>query len=312
MIPEMLLDRPGQLCLALAVEAGVGYPAWLFRAVGHPVSWVGHVIQAMEAQLNRGGIGIQQASGAVCALVLVGIGGGFGWLIDRIAAGLPFRVALVALATATGLAMRSLWCHLRAVEQPLVAGELAAARSALSRVVGRDVAPLDGSGIAAAAIETLAESFCDGVVAPVFWFLVTGLPGLFAFKAISTADSMIGHMDARYRHFGTACARLDDAMNWIPARIAALLLLAAAGGRGWRVLKRDRAAHASPNAGWPESAMAGALGVQLGGGAFYDGEWLPRATLGDGPRPDPADLSRALRLYLCACVLMVLLVVGLA
>ena len=296
----MTLDRPEQLLAVLLVEAALGYPAWLLRRVGHPVTWAGQLIAAMDRHWNRAGW--QLGGGIAAMLVLLIAGGGFGWVIERLAAGWAGTLAVILIAT-TGLAQRSLWTHVAAVAAPLDRGELEAARTALSHTVGRDTAALDESGIAAAAIETLAESFCDGIAAPAWWFLALGLPGLFAFKCISTADSMIGHREARYELFGKASALMDDALNWIPARLSAVLL-SLAGGGGWRIVRRDARNHLSPNAGWPESAMAGALGVTLGGGAFYDGEWTARQTLGEGPRPAPADLRRAMRVFLRAIVLL--------
>ncbi len=301
----MMLDRPEQLLAALLVEAALGYPAWLLRRVGHPVTWAGRLIGAMDRRWNRERYRL--AGGIAAMLVLLAVGGGTGWIIERLvvagwAGGWAGTLAIVLLAT-TGLAQRSLWQHVSAVTAPLGRGDPVVARAALSLVVGRDTAPLDEAGIAAAAIETLAESFCDGIVAPAFWFVLLGLPGLFAFKCISTADSMIGHRDARHELFGKACARMDDAMNWVPARLSGVLICLA-GRSGWRVMARDAGRHLSPNAGWPESAMAGALGVTLGGGAHYDGEWIARPALGDGPRPVTADLHRALRVFLGACVLL--------
>lgn len=292
----MTLDRPEQLLAALLAEAALGYPAWLLRAVGHPVTWAGRLIAAMDRRWNWGGNGL--IAGLATALVLLVTGGGIGWVIELLAAGWA-GVLGVILITTTGLAQRSLWDHVRAVAEPLVQGDMQAARKALSMVVGRDTTALDEAGIAAAGIETLAESFCDGIVAPAFWFALLGLPGLLAFKCISTADSMIGHRDARYELFGKASARMDDVMNWVPARLSGALLCLAGGG-GWRIMWRDARRHLSPNAGWPESAMAGALGVTLGGGAHYDGEWIARQPLGEGPRPGTADLRRALRVFLVA------------
>ena len=296
----MTLGRPEQLLAALMTEALLGYPAWLLRRIGHPVTWIGQVIGTLERSWNEGPDRL--AKGALVALLLLAVGAGTGWLIERLSGGSGGTAAVILIAT-TGLAQRSLWEHVRAVVVPLEMGDPAAARLALSRVVGRDTDALDDSSVAAAAIETLAESFCDGVVAPAFWFALLGLPGLFAFKAISTADSMIGHRDARHERFGKACARIDDALNWLPARISGLLICSA-GGRGWRTMARDAKRHLSPNAGWPESAMAGALGITLGSGSHYDGEWIARATLGGGPRPQAPDLARALRLYRRACALL--------
>jgi adenosylcobinamide-phosphate synthase len=174
-------------------------------------------------------------------------------------------------------------------------------------IVGRDVAGLDEAGIATAAIESLAESFCDGIVMPACWLAVAGLPGLAVAKAINTADSMVGHLDARYRYFGWASARADDALNYLPARLSGALLVLAAGQgwrAGWRVMLRDARGHASPNAGWPEAAMAGVLGRQLGGPVSYGGDSALRAIIGDGPRPDADDLARALVIWRRACGLL--------
>ncbi len=232
------MDRPEQLLAVLIVEAALGYPAWLLARIGHPVMWVGRMIAAMDRHWNRAPHA--RATGVLAALVLVVTGGAAGLVIERLASGWSGMIAIILIATA-GLAQRSLHDHVAAVIRPLAAGDLDAARLALSGIVGRDTAALDTSGIAAAATETLAESFCDGIVAPAFWFLILGLPGLFAFKAISTADSMIGHLDARYRQFGWASARLDDVLNWLPARIAGMLICFAGGG-GWRILRRDAGA----------------------------------------------------------------------
>ena len=298
----MTLDRPEQLLAALIVEASLGYPKRLF----HPVSAAGWLIAKLDKHWNTGGH--RRILGVLVTITLITLGVGAGFAIEHIAIGWTGSIIVIFVAT-TGLAQRSLYDHVRAVAVPLAAGNLETARGAVAMIVGRDTAALDASGVASAATETLAESFCDGVVAPAFWFLILGLPGLFAFKAISTADSMIGHLDDRYRDFGWASARTDNFMNWIPARIAGVLICIA-GGRGWRTMWRDAAKHLSPNSGWPESAMAGALRVQLGGGAAYDGEWIARAHLGDGARPLPTDLSRAIGVYCRAC-LALWLVVGL-
>ncbi len=302
------MGRPEQLLTVLVAEAALGYPAWLLACIGHPVMWVGRAIKAMHMGWNNAPYA--RAKGVLTALVLIAIGGGTGLLIERFASGWSGFIAVTLIAT-TGLAQRSLHDHLMAVIRPLATGDTETARRALSGIVGRDTAMLYTSGMAAAATETLAESFCDGIVAPAFWFLILGLPGLFAFKCISTADSMIGHLDARYRQFGWASARLDDGLNWLPARIAGVLICLAGGG-GWRILWRDADNHLSPNAGWPESAMAGALGVRLGGGAAYDGEWIARETLGDGPAPGMADLGHAMSIYRRACVLLWLTIGGTA
>ncbi len=308
-------DRAEQLLAALLLEAAFGYPQALHRRVPHPVAWAGKLIAAMDRRWNESGVAIKaRLTGIAAVAILILISGGLGLALEQILTGWTGATPLVLLAT-TGLAQKSLHDHVRAVAQPLAAGNLGEARTALAMIVGRDVQTLDEAGISAAATESLAESFCDGVVAPAFWFLVAGLPGLFAFKAISTADSLIGHKDERYRHFGWAAARTDDLLNLIPARLSGLLLCISGRGdaRGaFRIMLRDARKHLSPNAGWPEAAMAGALGVRLGGGARYDGEWIARAELGDGPRPAQSHLDCALALYRRACLFLWLLAGGLA
>lgn len=292
--------NPWIVLAAAAVEAAVGYPEALHRRVPHPVAWIGAMISGLEHMLNQAVFGepLRRAFGVITLLSLVVAGGGVGWLITRF--GGPWAVVAVGWL---GLAQRSLWDHVRAVARPLAVGDLDAARTAVGKIVGRDVQRLDESGVAAAAIESLAESFCDGVVAPLFWFVVGGLPGLFVYKAVNTADSLIGHREPRWRAFGWASARFDDLLNWIPARLSGVLI-ALAGKGGWRILLRDAVKHASPNAGWPEAAMAGALRVRLGGPAWYEGAPSNRPILGDGRAPGAADLDRALKVYLAACVIL--------
>jgi adenosylcobinamide-phosphate synthase len=197
------------------------------------------------------------------------------------------------------------------VESALASDNLDAARAAVGQIVGRDTQALSASEVSAAAIESLAESFNDAVVAPAFWLLIAGLPGLLAYKALNTADSMIGHIEPRWRAFGWAAARLDDVANFVPARIAGVLL-ALAGAGGFRVMWRDAPRHASPNAGWPEAAAAGALDLRLGGPAYYDGVMHARPHFGDGASPQANDLSRALGLYRRGCIGLWLLLASIA
>lgn len=305
-----MLARPEQLLLALIGEAAIGYPAWLLPVIGHPVIWIGAAIAALERRWNAGS-GLRRRAMGLMLLVLVAGGvGAIGWLIEGWAGDRLALVLVIAIAT-TGLAQRSLDDHVRTVARPLLRGDIEAAREAVARIVGRDTAGLDEQGVAVAATESLAESFCDGIVAPAFWFLVAGLPGLLICKAVNTADSMIGHRDARYLHFGWAAARADDLVNLIPARISGMLVCLAGTG-GWRTMLRDARYHASPNGGWPEAAMAGVLGRRLGGPVRYDGEPAHRAWLGDGPAPRAPDLKRALWVYRRACMLMWLIVGGFA
>ena len=218
----------------------------------------------------------------------------------------------MALLAVPGLAQRSLHDHVAPVGRALAAGDLPAARLAVGRIVGRDVDTLDEAGIARAAIESLAESVCDGVAAPLFWLLLGGLPGLWAYKALNTADSLIGHREPRWRAFGWAAARSDDVANLLPARLAAILICLVGGG-GWRIMMRDARKHASPNAGWPEAAMAGVLGLRLAGPIAYDGAMQDKAWIGDGRRDAAAaDIVRALAVYRRACLALWLIAGGVA
>lgn len=297
--------------LALLIEALAGYPSRLHAAIPHPVTWVGAVIDALERRWNRPDSSetrrraLGAATVAVLAAAALVVGGVLEAAFDN---GLLASLVLAVIAT-LGLAQRSLHQHVTAVLDPLEAGDLRAARSALSRIVGRDTDELDLHGVTAAALESLSESFNDGVVAPASWLTVFGLPGLLAYKVVNTADSQIGHMEPRWRAFGWAAAKTDDVMNFLPARLAGVLICLGAGGRGWAVMWRDARKHASPNAGWPEAAMAGALSVRLGGPARYDGTITQRPSFGDGRAPDLTDLRRGLRIYRRACALLWLMVV---
>ena len=281
------------------MEAAVGYPQRLHRRVPHPVTLLGGFIDGCERRLNRQ----ERSAGArrIAGVATVGAAAALAALAGLAASRLPGPLP-VAAAT-LGLAQRSLYDHVAAVLKALEADDLPGARTAVGMIVGRDTGTLDASGVAAAAIESLAESFNDGVVAPAVWLAVGGVSGLFAYKAVNTADSLIGHREPRWKDFGWAAARTDDLMNLAPARLAGALI-AAAGGGGWTVMLRDARHHASPNAGWPEAAMAGALGVRLGGAVTYDGVQTERPTFGDGPAPTADDLRRALAIYVRACGLL--------
>ncbi|MDP1619251.1 adenosylcobinamide-phosphate synthase CbiB [Phenylobacterium sp.] len=295
-----MLRPAARLALAaLVIEAVVGYPDRVHRRAPHPVVGLGAVIGAGERRLNRSDLSPRRRRAGGIATLLAAVGAA---AVAGVAASRLPRPGPVLAAT-IGLAQRSLYDHVEAVARALDADDLPAARAAVGKIVGRDTEALDRSGVAAAAIESLAESFNDGVVAPAFWLLLAGLPGLYAYKAVNTADSLIGHREPRWKDFGWAAARTDDLMNLIPARLAGALI-AAASGRGWRTMFRDARLHASPNAGWPEAAMAGALGVRLGGPVAYDGVMTERPTFGEGPPPTPGDLRRALGAYVRACGLL--------
>lgn len=291
--------------IALGVDAAVGWPAGLYRRIGHSVGGFARLIDALVGRWNRPEEGAlrRRLFGVATMAVLLGVTLFVTLAITGAARALLGRWAFIAigLAAAPALAQRSLHDHVAPVGAALAAGDLPRARACVARIVGRDVDRLDEAGVARAGIESLAESFCDGVVAPLFWLVLLGLPGVWAYKAINTADSMIGHREAPWGPFGWAAARIDDGANWVPARLAALLLCLAGAG-GWRIVARDARAHASPNAGWPEAAMAGVLGLRLAGPIAYGGVWQAKPWIGDG-RADagPADVTRALRLYRRAC-----------
>jgi adenosylcobinamide-phosphate synthase len=298
---------------ASAVDAAVGYPDRLHRRIPHPVVWAGMLISSLERAWNRPAWpdGARRGLGIATVLIVGGAAGLTGWLLT--CAPKPWDSVLTVVVGSLGLAQRSLYDHVAAVSRALGGGDLTAAREAVGRIVGRDVQALDGGGVAAAALESLAESFNDGVAAPMFWFVLAGLPGLFVYKAVNTADSLIGHRERRWAAFGWAAARTDDLMNLIPARLAGGVV-ALAGGGGFGTMWREAGKHASPNAGWPEAAMAGALGVRLGGPASYDGVVTERPTFGAGPEPGTGDLRRGLAIYLRACAILwgLLLAGGLA
>lgn len=291
---------------ALALDAALGWPPALYRRIGHPVGVFAHIIEACERRWNRPSYTapVRRLAGVATVLILIAVAAGGGVLLHRSLQAIAGQWAwpLEALLAAPGLAQRSLYDHVRPVGTALVEGDLDTARRAVSQIVGRDTATLDEAGIVRAAIESLAESFCDGVAAPLFWLLLLGLPGLWTYKAINTADSLIGHREERWLVFGWAAARTDDLLNLLPARLAAVLICLSGAG-GWRILWRDAGLHASPNAGWPEAAMAGALDRQLGGPVSYDGvlhekPWIG-GNLGVAVR---ADIRRALGIYVRACL----------
>jgi adenosylcobinamide-phosphate synthase len=297
--------EPSLLLAALAVEACIGYPQALYRVIRHPVVWIGVALDVLERNWNRPEFGdeTRRCLGIVAVLVTAGGAAAAGYAIETLAGRISFGNVLVVLIATTGLAQHSLYTHVRAVLQPLIGGDLVAARCSVSEIVGRDTSTLSESGVASAALESLAESFNDGIVAPAFWLLIGGLPGLFAYKALNTADSLIGHREPRWRMFGWAAARADDVANLIPARLAGAML-AIAGGGGLLVMWRDAPKHASPNAGWPEAAMAGALRIRLGGPTAYDGVMHERPIFGAGSSPTVDDLKRGLRIYVIACGLL--------
>ena len=294
--------------VALALDAALGWPAGLYARIGHPVGAFGWIIARGERRWNDAAATAlrRRLMGIVLLVVLIGVAVVAASIAEQCSRALLGAHAwlLIGVLAAPGIAQRSLFDHLLPVARCLARRDVDGARSAVARIVGRDTAALDDAGIARAGIESLAESFCDGIVAPVCWLLVAGLPGLWAYKAINTADSMIGHKEARWRAFGWAAARIDDGANLVPARLAGVLICLS-GMRGWRTMIRDAGNHASPNAGWPEAAMAGVLGIALAGPVAYDGVMHDKPWIGTGRHAATArDMRRALRVYLVACALL--------
>jgi len=296
---------------ALAFDALIGDPDWLWRRLAHPVALFGAAIGWLDRMLNREAWSVQQRkwAGVASVILIVAMAGSIGLLLQMgLQRSFAGNIALGLIASVF-IAQRSLYQHVARVREAFADGGLAAARQSVSMIVGRDPDQLDQAGVCRAAIESCAENFSDGVVAPVFWLALLGLPGLLAYKAINTADSMIGHHNERYESFGWAAARLDDLVNLIPARLSALLLAisapVASGSikTALRVVKRDASKHRSPNAGWPESAMAGALGLALAGPRSYGDHVVDDPFLNAEARQDamPGDIGRALDLMAAAC-----------
>lgn len=296
---------------ALLLELLLGWPNWLFARIRHPVVWIGALITLLEHRFNRETAAARQRfiAGMLSSLLVIGVSGAIATLLVRVLPDNLFGFLLEAIAASSLLAARSLYQHVAAVAAPLRCRDLPAARQAVSMIVGRDTRELEEAGISAAALESLAENASDGVIAPLFWGVLLGLPGIAAYKAINTLDSMIGHKSTRYLDYGRFAARLDDVVNWVPARISAFLFwLADAGRISWARIARQAAHHRSPNAGWPESAMAFALGVRLSGPRVYpsgisEEPWLNP----DGISPGVDELQHGLVLYRQALLLSAVL-----
>lgn len=319
-----LEDALAVLVVALALDGFIGDPPWLWRRLPHPVALFGRLIGLLDRRLNDPARPetTRRARGFAAVAVIAGVPAMIAAAVQGALLLLPWPLGPLAVAAvaAVFLAQRSLYDHVAAVADALAGEGLEAARVAVSHVVGRDPAALDETGIARAAIETTAESFCDGIVAPAFWFALFGLPGIVAYKAINTADSMIGHKTPRHAAFGFAAARLDDVVNLIPARIAGALIVLVSPLTGAsppavaRTMLRDAPHHPSPNAGWPEAAMASALGVAVLGPTVYDGEVYPKPWLNAAGRRTmtAADIRRGLDLLVAACLLQALVLVALS
>jgi adenosylcobinamide-phosphate synthase len=293
----------GAMVVAMVMDALLGWPDGLFVRIGHPVTWLGASIAALDRRLNRSSDApIQRrVAGAAAALIVIIVAAGCGYIVQRVVPSGLIGTLLLGILAWPLVAFRSLYDHVAAVRDPLRAGNIDRAREAVSMIVGRDPQELDEAGIARAAVESLAENASDGIVAPVFWGALFGLPGILGYKAINTLDSMIGHRTERHEAFGWAAARIDDVANFIPARLTGLLFVLFAGSRraqAMTCMRNDARHHRSVNAGWPEAAMAGALGVRLCGPRFYEGKpanepWLN----GEARDPVAIDVTRALELY---------------
>ncbi|WP_085969703.1 adenosylcobinamide-phosphate synthase CbiB [Bradyrhizobium sp. YR681] len=297
------------MVVAMAVDALLGWPSWLFARIGHPVTWLGRLIGAIDRGWNRSADppALRRAVGVAGALAVIALSVALGWIFQSWLPSGWIQIVLVGVLAWPLVALRSLNDHVADVVKPLMAGDIAGARDAVSRIVGRDPATLDEAGIARAAIESLAENASDGIVAPVFWGALFGLPGILGYKAINTLDSMIGHRSERHEAFGWAAARIDDVANFIPARLTGFLfiLLAPRRSEALSCMTRDARRHRSPNAGWPEAAMAGALGVRLSGPRVYHGNVTSEPWLNEGARdPRAADISEALAVYRRAMLLL--------
>ena len=297
------------LLIALALDWLIGDPRWL----PHPVRAMGVATAFLDARLNRAkrSQGERVMRGLLALLVMAILSAAAGWAVANFIGAQPYgwfaELALVSLL----VAQRGMVSHSIGVIRALKRDGVAGGRQAVARIVGRETSALDEHGVARAAIESCAESYSDGVIAPIFWYLLLGLPGLMAYKAVNTMDSMIGHKSERYAAFGMVAARLDDALNWLPARIsgalvvcAALFVPGAAPGRALRLMLRDARKHVSPNAGWPEAASAGALDLALLGPRRYAGGVAKAEWLGDGrAQATIADIRRMVALFAIACIL---------
>jgi len=307
---------------ALAFDALIGDPDWLWRRLPHPVAVIGSCIGWLDHTLNLDTRSAEQRklAGVGVVILLLVLSALSGFLIETALRQLAFGNLLIGLIASTLIAQRSLFQHVARVRTAFADGGLAEARRAVSMIVGRDPDQLDEPGVSRAAIESCAENFSDGVVAPVFWLALLGLPGLIAYKAINTADSMIGHLSPRYASFGWAAARLDDLVNLIPARLSGLLVAVTAPVAGGAittalgVMWRDATKHRSPNAGWPESATAGALGLALAGPRRYGERVVDDVFLNAEARKEatPDDIGRALHLLIAACLLQAAIYAALA
>ena len=293
------------MLVAMVLDSLIGWPQRLYAAIGHPVTWIGALIRRLDLALNHDSARdlSRRIAGVVTALVVIGGTGGLAWALQSALPAGWLGIVIGGVLAWPLLALRAMYAHVAAVVSPLQNNDLAQARFAVSMIVGRNAAVLDEAGVARAAMESLAENTSDGIVAPLFWGAVLGLPGIAGYKAINTLDSMIGHRTHRFEAFGWASARIDDLVNLIPARLTGVVfaLVSAAPRQAAKVMWRDAGLHRSPNAGWPEAAMAAGLDVRLSGPRVYadrvaEEPWVNAAAAD----PTAADLQRGLALYVRA------------
>ncbi len=309
------------LLIALIVETAIGDARLLFKLVPHPVVLIGRLIDWFDGKLNRPERSEMDRAirGALVVCIVVALCLGLGWAIAWLTQNHDFGWIVELFGLTALLAGRSLYDRVRAVALALRLG-LEPARSEVGHIVGRDPRYLDEHGVSRAAIESAAENFCDGVVAPVFWYVLFGFPGILVYKAVNTMDSMIGHLTPKYRAFGMTAARLDDVLNLIPARLSGLFIALAAAfvptasvGQALKVMLRDAGKHKSINAGWPEGAAAGALGLALAGPRKYAELTVDDPWLGDGTaKATNKDIHRMLYLFVVASLINGMWVTALA
>ena len=309
----------GAMVVAMSVDALLGWPDPLFARIGHPVTWLARLIDFLDKNCNRSSAspGVRRAAGAAAALIVIALAVAAASAIQSLLISEWSRIFGAGILAWPLVALRSLYDHVAAVALALQSSNIETARLAVARIVGRDPSSLDEAGIARAAIESLAENASDGVVAPVFWGALFGLPGIVGYKAINTLDSMIGHRTIRHKAFGWAAARIDDLANFVPARLTGFLfaVVAQSPSTAWSCMARDARRHRSMNAGWPEAAMAGALGVRLSGPRVYQGSVAEEPWLNEGARdPRAEDILAGLKLYRRAMILLAgaLIILGLA
>jgi adenosylcobinamide-phosphate synthase len=316
------LDPLVLLTMALGIDLLLPGRDQLFRLLPHPVAMMGWLIGFLDRKLNRDYRSTMDRAirGAVVVLFCIALALAISWGVLWVGRQHPYGWALEEVMLVLLLAQHSLYAHVRAVRRALEKGGLDAGRAAVSRIVGRDPTQLDVHGVARAAIESCAENFSDGVVAPVFWYLLFGLPGIMVYKTVNTLDSMIGHKTERHTAFGFVAAKLDDLLNLVPARLSGLILVIAAlfvptakPLAAMNTIARDATKHRSPNAGWPEAAAAGALGLALSGPRFYSEGPANDPWLGSGrAQATPADIGRMLYLYGVGCLIDLMAVAAIA